>query len=102
MEALEAGIDVLWIGARTTVNPFAVQQIVDALKGIDIPVMVKNLFLDLELWLGAFERLNNSGITKLAAIHRGFIMENIEMNLIGNSIELKRRFPERPLLSLRS
>ena len=67
------GIDILWIGARTTVNPFAVQEICDALQGVDIPVLVKNpINPDLELWIGAFERLNRSGITKLAAIHRGF------------------------------
>ena len=72
-EALKVGIDVLWIGARTTVNPFLVQEIADALKGIDIPVMVKNpVNPDLELWVGAFERLNRSGINKLVAIHRGF------------------------------
>jgi chorismate mutase len=70
---LEFGIDVLWIGARTTVNPFAVQEIADALKGVDIPVMVKNpINPDLALWLGAVERLQKAGINKLAAIHRGF------------------------------
>ncbi|MBU2019888.1 MAG: bifunctional 3-deoxy-7-phosphoheptulonate synthase/chorismate mutase type II [Bacteroidetes bacterium] len=71
--ALKAGVDVLWIGARTTVNPFAVQEIADALKGVDIPVMVKNpVNPDLELWIGAFERLEKAGIKDLAAIHRGF------------------------------
>lgn len=70
---LEFDIDVLWIGARTTVNPFAVQEIADALKGVDIPVMVKNpINPDLALWLGATERLQKAGISKLAAIHRGF------------------------------
>jgi len=72
-EALKAGIDVLWIGARTTVNPFSVQEIAEALRGTDIPVMVKNpLNPDLQLWLGALERLESAGIRKLAAIHRGF------------------------------
>ncbi len=72
-EALEAGIDILWIGARTTVNPFSVQEVCDALKGVNIPVMVKNpINPDLALWMGALERLNKVGITKLAAIHRGF------------------------------
>ncbi|MDH5602691.1 MAG: bifunctional 3-deoxy-7-phosphoheptulonate synthase/chorismate mutase type II [Cyclobacteriaceae bacterium] len=72
-EALEAGIDVLWIGARTTVNPFSVQEICDALKGVDIPVMVKNpINPDLQLWLGAVERLYQVGIKKIAAVHRGF------------------------------
>lgn len=71
--ALKAGVDVLWIGARTTVNPFSVQEICDALRGTDIPVMVKNpINPDLQLWLGALERLNKVGINKLAGIHRGF------------------------------
>ncbi len=70
---LKYGVDVLWIGARTTVSPFAVQEIADALKGVDIPVMVKNpINPDLELWVGALERINQSGIRKLAAIHRGY------------------------------
>lgn len=71
--ALKADIDVLWIGARTTVNPFSVQEICEALKGTDIPVMVKNpINPDLQLWLGAIERLHKVGIDKIAAIHRGF------------------------------
>jgi chorismate mutase len=70
---LEAGIDMLWIGARTTVNPFYVQEIAEALKGVDIPVFVKNpIHPELGLWIGALERLNKVGITQLAAIHRGF------------------------------
>lgn len=72
-EALKFGIDVLWIGARTTVNPFYVQEIAEALKGVDIPVMVKNpIHPELQLWIGALERFNKVGINKLAAIHRGF------------------------------
>ncbi len=72
-EALRAGIDILWIGARTAANPFAVQEIADALEGVDIPVMVKNpISPDLKLWIGAMERLHNAGIRKMAAIHRGF------------------------------
>lgn len=71
--ALEAGIDMLWIGARTTPNPFSVQEIADALRGADVPVFVKNpMNPDLGLWVGALERLNAAGITRLAAIHRGF------------------------------
>jgi chorismate mutase len=71
--ALEHGVDVLWIGARTTVNPFSVQEIAEALKGTDIPVFVKNpVHADIQLWLGALERINQAGITRLAAIHRGF------------------------------
>lgn len=70
---LKAGIDILWIGARTTVNPFSVQEIADALKGTNIPILVKNpVTPDLQLWIGALERINAAGITKLAAIHRGF------------------------------
>src|SRR6188768_4319340 len=97
--ALKAGVDILWIGARTTVNPFSVQEVADALKGVDIPVMVKNpINPDLELWLGAFERLNKAGITKMAAIHRGFSsfekgpFRNAPMWDLG--IELKTRIPE--------
>ncbi|MEM6723216.1 MAG: bifunctional 3-deoxy-7-phosphoheptulonate synthase/chorismate mutase type II [Bacteroidota bacterium] len=72
-EAIKAQVDILWIGARTTVNPFAVQEIADALEGIDIPVMVKNpINPDLKLWMGAIERLHKAGIHKIAAIHRGF------------------------------
>ena len=71
--ALKAGVDILWVGARTTVNPFSVQEVADSLKGVDIPVMVKNpVNPDLDLWIGALERLNKAGITKMAAIHRGF------------------------------
>ena len=102
-EALRMGIDVLWIGARTTVNPFAVQEICDALQGVDIPVLVKNpINPDLELWIGAFERLNRSGITKLAAIHRGFSThEKSKYRNIPRwniPIELKRRYPQLPIV----
>ena len=96
---LKAGIDILWIGARTTVNPFSVQEIADVLKGVDIPVMVKNpINPDLELWMGAIERLQNVGITKLAAIHRGF--SSFEKTPFRNApmweipIELKTKLPE--------
>jgi chorismate mutase len=72
-ECLKAGIDILWVGARTTANPFAVQEIADALKGVDIPVLVKNpVNPDLELWIGALERIHNAGLKRLGAIHRGF------------------------------
>ncbi len=75
--ALKAGIDALWIGARTTVNPFAVQEIADALKGTDTALLIKNpINPDLELWLGAFERFNNAGLNDLTAIHRGFSIYN--------------------------
>lgn len=96
---LKAGVDILWVGARTTVNPFSVQEVADALKGVDIPVMVKNpINPDVELWLGAFERLNKAGITKMAAIHRGF--SSFEKGPFRNApmwdlaIELKTRVPE--------
>ena len=70
---LKYGIDILWIGARTTANPFAMQALADALKGVDIPVFVKNpVNPDLELWIGALERLNQAGVKRMAAIHRGF------------------------------
>ena len=101
--ALEFGIQVLWIGARSTANPFTVQGIADSLKGVDIPVMVKNpTNPDLELWIGGLERLNKAGIRELAAIHRGFSTyrkgryRNIPMWEIP--IELKRRIPEIPLI----
>lgn len=71
--ALNAGVDILWIGARTTVNPFAVQEIADALAGVDVPVMIKNpVNPDVQLWIGAFERLYNVGVKDLLAVHRGF------------------------------
>ncbi|MFT5970195.1 MAG: chorismate mutase [Flavobacteriales bacterium] len=71
--ALKAGIDQLWIGARTTVNPFYVQEIAEALKGVDIPVMVKNpIHPEIGLWIGAIERFQTVGISNIAAIHRGF------------------------------
>jgi len=96
---LKAGVDILWVGARTTVNPFSVQEVADALKGVDIPVMVKNpINPDLELWIGGLERLNKAGITKLAAIHRGF--SSFEKGPFRNApmwdmaIELKTRIPE--------
>jgi chorismate mutase len=100
---LKHGIDVLWIGARTTVNPFTVQEIADALKGVDKPVFVKNpVNPDIELWVGAIERIYNAGIQKIAAIHRGF--STAEKNIYRNTpmweipIELKRRFPDLPLI----
>lgn len=101
--ALEHDIDVLWIGARTTVNPFAVQEIADALAGTDKIVLVKNpVNPDLALWLGGVERLYNAGLRKLGIIHRGFstyqktIYRNIpEWQL---AIELHERFPDLPII----
>lgn len=100
---LESGIDMLWIGARTTVNPFYVQEIAEALSGVDIPIFVKNpIHPDLSLWIGALERLNNKGITKLSAIHRGFF--TYESSAYRNEpkwelpIDLKRNLPDLPII----
>ncbi len=102
-QALAADIDILWIGARTTTNPFAVQDIADALRGVDVPVLVKNpVNPDLELWIGALERLNNAGVTRLGTIHRGF--SSYGEKIFRNSpqwqipLELKRRLPQLPML----
>lgn len=101
--ALKYGVDVLWLGARTVVNPFSVQEIADALKGVDIPVMVKNpLNPDVSLWIGALERINQAGIKNLMAIHRGF--DFLKRSPYRNApmwevpIELKRRIPELPII----
>lgn len=99
LESIKAGIDILWIGARTVSNPFAMQELADALKGVDIPVLVKNpVNPDLELWIGAIQRLYNAGLTNIGVIHRGF--SSYDANLYRNAplwhipIELRRRFPE--------
>jgi chorismate mutase len=98
-DALHFDTDILWIGARTTVNPFSVQEVADALRGVDVPVLIKNpINPDLELWLGAVERVAKAGIKQIGLIHRGF-------SSYGNSeyrnapmwhlaIEMKRRNPE--------
>ena len=100
--ALKGGIDLLWIGARTAANPFAMQEIADALRGQDVPVLVKNpVSPDLELWIGAIERIYNAGIRRIGAIHRGF--SSIDKNLYRNHplwavpIELHRRLPSLPI-----
>jgi chorismate mutase len=106
LEAVENHIDIVWIGARTSANPFAVQEIADALQmtGFKGPVLIKNpVNPDLELWIGAIERIYNAGIRKIAAIHRGF--SSYDKKLYRNlpqwhiPIELKRRIPDLPLLS---
>lgn len=101
--ALEAGIDILWIGARTTVNPFSVQEIADELKGVDIPVFIKNpITPDINLWIGALERIYAAGVSQIAAIHRGFssysksVYRNLPMWEIP--IELKLLFPSLPII----
>ena len=103
-DALHFDIDMLWLGARTTVNPFSVQEIADALRGVDIPVLIKNpLNPDLELWIGAVERIAKAGIQDIGLIHRGF-------SSYGNSefrnapmwhlaIEMKRRHPSMMMLN---
>ena len=102
-EALKYGIDMLWIGARTSVNPFTVQEIADALKGVDVMVFVKNpINPDIELWTGAIERIAKAGIRRLGAIHRGF--SSYEKTTYRNQpnwqlpIELRRRIPNLPML----
>lgn len=103
-EALKYGIDILWIGARTSANPFAMQEIADSLKGVDIPVFVKNpINPDLELWIGAIERIKNAGINRVGAIHRGFA--TYEKTMYRNlphwqiPIDLKNRCPLMPVLN---
>ena len=102
-QSLAAGVDILWIGARTTANPFAVQELADSLRGVDVPVLVKNPVIpDIELWIGALERLNNAGVTRLGCIHRGF--SSYGEKIFRNApqwqlpLELKRRLPQLPML----
>lgn len=101
---LKNEVDILWIGARTVVNPFSVQEITEVLKGIDIPVMIKNpVSPDLKLWIGAIERVNRAGIRKMIAIHRGFY--SLSKTLFRNPpmwempIELKRIIPNIPVIT---
>lgn len=101
-ECMKYGVDLVWIGARTTANPFLVQEIADALAGADIPVLVKNpVNADLDLWIGALERLNRAGIKKLGVIHRGFstfdkikYRNDPQWQIV---IELRSRYPELPV-----
>jgi chorismate mutase len=102
-EALRAGMDIIWIGARTTANPFAMQEIADSLRGIDIPVFVKNpVNPDVDLWQGAIERLYEAGINRIGAIHRGVSsFEKTEYRNLPKwqmPIELKRRIPSLPMI----
>ncbi len=103
-EALKQGIDILWIGARTTANPFTIQEIANTIEGADIMVFVKNpVNPDLELWIGAIERIHQAGILRLGAIHRGF--STYEKSTYRNNplwqlpIELKRKLPTLPILA---
>jgi len=98
-ETLKFGIDVLWIGARTTVNPFSVQEIANALEGVDVPVLIKNpINPDLNLWIGAIERIYKAGIRRIGVVHRGF--SSFGDTKYRNTpqwqipIELMRRFPD--------
>ena len=100
---MKYGVDILWIGARTTANPFAMQALADSMKGIENPVFVKNpVNPDLELWIGGMERINRAGVKHMAAIHRGFssydekIYRNTPMWHIP--IELRRRIPNLPII----
>lgn len=102
LEAIKHGVDLLWIGARTTANPFAMQEIADALQGADIPVLIKNpVNPDLELWIGGVERIYNAGIRRIGVIHRGF--SSYDKKLYRNlpqwhiPIELRRRYPNLPI-----
>lgn len=103
-DALHFDVDVLWVGARTTVNPFSVQEIADALRGVKVPVLIKNpLNPDLELWLGGMERIAKAGIEDLGLIHRGFSSYgNTEFRnapMWHLAIEMKRRFPNVPMIN---
>ena len=102
-DALQFDVDILWIGARTTVNPFSVQEIADALRGVDIPVLIKNpINPDLELWSGAIERMQKVGVKQIGMIHRGFSSYgNTEFRnapMWHLPIEMKRRFPDMLLI----
>jgi chorismate mutase len=97
-DALHFDVDILWIGARTTVNPFSVQDVADALKGVKVPVLIKNpINPDLELWIGAVERVAKSGIDEIGLIHRGFSnygnAEYRNAPMWHLAIEMKRRNP---------
>lgn len=103
-DALHFDMDVLWIGARTTVNPFSVQEVADALRGADVPVLIKNpINPDLELWLGALERVAKAGIKQIGLIHRGFSSygntEYRNAPMWHLAIEMKRRFPDTILIN---
>ncbi|RLD84477.1 MAG: 3-deoxy-7-phosphoheptulonate synthase [Bacteroidetes bacterium] len=103
-EALKFGVDILWIGARSSANPFVMQEIANALEGADVPVMIKNpINPDLDLWIGAIERIQKAGIKKIAAIHRGF--STYDKSLYRNipqwqiAIDLKLKLPNIPLIN---
>jgi chorismate mutase len=103
-DALHFGVDVLWIGARTTVNPFSVQDVADALRGADVPVLIKNpINPDLELWIGALERVGKAGIKNIGLIHRGFSSygntEYRNAPMWHLAIEMKRRYPDMLLIN---
>jgi len=102
-DALQFDVDVLWVGARTTVNPFSVQEIADALRGVDVPVLIKNpVHPDLELWSGGIERLQKAGLEQVGMIHRGFSSygntEYRNAPMWHLPIEMKRRFPDMLLI----
>src|SRR6187399_1241147 len=103
-DALNFDVDVLWIGARTTVNPFSVQEVADALRGVDVPVLIKNpINPDLELWTGAVERVARAGVKQIGLIHRGFSSygntEYRNAPMWHLAIEMKRRNPDMPIIN---
>ncbi|MEJ7740982.1 MAG: chorismate mutase [Chitinophagaceae bacterium] len=103
-DALHFDIDVVWVGARTTVNPFSVQEVADALRGTNIPVLIKNpINPDIELWIGAVERIAKAGVTQIGLIHRGFSSygntEYRNAPMWHLAIEMKRRYPELLLIN---
>src|SRR6476660_5647184 len=103
-DALNFEVDVLWIGARTTVNPFSVQEVADALRGVDVPVLIKNpVNPDMELWIGAVERVAKAGIKQIGLIHRGFSSygntEYSNATMWHLAIEMKRRNPDMMIIN---
>ena len=101
--ALKAGVGLLWIGARTATNPFALQDMAEALQGVDIPILVKNpVNPDIELWIGGLLRLNQAGVKRLGVIHRGFSTYGKKPYrndpMWSLPIELRRRFPDLPII----
>ena len=103
-DALTFDVDILWIGARTTVNPFSMQEVADALRGVDVPILIKNpVNPDIELWSGAVERVTRAGIKHIGLIHRGFLhLSNTQYRnapMWPLAIEMKPRHPDMPMIT---